>query len=62
MLLHPIHTVCLKSSAESDSRLIFETESSFICIGILNLECAVVPPSSNNAAMPEVAVAIAIEH
>jgi hypothetical protein len=40
---------------------VFQTDFAFTLIGILNVECAVLPSLSKSAAMPGEAVAIAIE-
>ncbi|PKB99246.1 hypothetical protein RhiirA5_300345, partial [Rhizophagus irregularis] len=55
-----INFVILINLANSDCLLIFNVEFSNNLIGILNLECAVLPPFSNNAAIPDEATAIAI--
>jgi len=48
------------SSASGLCAGILQVESMSISIGILNLECAVVPPSSNVAAIPDDATESAI--
>ena len=46
--------------ARSDCRDMLHTDDSFVGIRILNLECAVLPPSKSSAAIPEDATAKAI--
>ena len=50
----------LISSAKSDCLFVEQVDEASGVKGILNLECAVLPPGSNVAAMPDVAVAIAM--